>query len=136
MTKSPHNCKTSYMVTTISRQNSSATSVEQAARGFAALGSSARLAVLRILVRTGEDGLTIGMLQQRSGIAASTLAHHLRTLSNCGLVVQSKNGREVITRPDFAQVGALSHFLVCECCGDIDSEIEIVGQASDSELTP
>lgn len=93
-------------------------SVDEAAQGFAALGSPARLTLLRILVRTGEDGLNIGQLQQSSGIPASTLAHHLRSLVSCGLVIQEKNGREIITRPNYSHVGSLSHFLICECVAE------------------
>ena len=50
---------------------------EQAARAFSALGSEARLQVLRTLVRAGPEGLSVGQIQERTSIAPSTLAHHL-----------------------------------------------------------
>ena len=36
---------------------------EDAATGFAAMGSEARLKVLRALVRAGDPGLTVGEIQ-------------------------------------------------------------------------
>ena len=54
---------------------------ETTAQGFAAMGSEARLLVLKTLVRAGEAGLTVGEIQERTGIAPSTLAHHLKFLA-------------------------------------------------------
>ena len=59
---------------------------EEAAQGFAAMGSEARLQVLRCLIRAGRDGLMVSEIQQRSGIAPSTLAHHLKFLTGAGAV--------------------------------------------------
>ena len=47
--------------------------IEEAAQGFAAAGSEPRLAVLLALVRAGEGGLTVGEIQERLAIPASTL---------------------------------------------------------------
>ena len=91
---------------------------EKASQGFAAMGSEARLDVLRCLVRAGRDGLTIGTIQDRTGIAPSTLAHHLRFLKAAGLVIQHKQGRSVINRADYDQLEALAGFIVNECCAD------------------
>ena len=124
------------MVTTISPHDTLPNGVEQAAQGFAALGSPSRLALLRILVRTGEDGLTIGQLQEKSGLAASTLAHHLRTLAACSLIIQTRQGREVITQPNFSLVGALSHFLICECCPDVNPESQQTESVLQMEFVP
>ncbi|MEM9250149.1 MAG: metalloregulator ArsR/SmtB family transcription factor [Pseudomonadota bacterium] len=86
------------------------------ARALAALGHDARLAIFRLLVRAGEPGLTVGQISEHLGFAASTQAHHLRTLSQAGLITQQKNGREVINRADFDAMRALTAFLTEECC--------------------
>ena len=44
---------------------------EEAAQGFAAMGSEARLQVLRCLIRAGQEGLTVSEIQERTGIAPS-----------------------------------------------------------------
>ncbi len=93
--------------------------LERAASTFAALGSEQRLTVLRTLVRAGDEGLTIGMLGERSGVTGSTLTHHMKILSQAGLVQQAKQGRQIICAAvAYDEVKALSEFLLQECCAD------------------
>lgn len=95
------------------------TSIEEMAQAFAALGSEARLAVLRTLVRAGPDGLTMSELAERTAIGASTLTHHLRFLTQAGLVGQQKKGRSVIaSAASMERVERLAAFLIEECCAD------------------
>lgn len=91
---------------------------ESAARGFSAMGSEARLKVLRALVRAGEDGLSVGEIQARTGIAPSTLAHHLKFLAAGGVVEQQKAGRSVINRARYDMLRELAQFILSECCAD------------------
>ena len=91
---------------------------DQAASGFAAMGSEARLEVLRCLIRAGQPGLTVSDVQARTGIAPSTLAHHLKFLSGADLIVQEKIGRSVINRADFDRLEALAGFILSECCSE------------------
>ncbi|MEX0283945.1 MAG: ArsR/SmtB family transcription factor [Paracoccaceae bacterium] len=91
---------------------------ETAAQGFAAMGSEARLQVLRVLVRAGQAGLTVGDIQERTGIAPSTLAHHLKFMAGAGLVEQEKIGRMTINRAQFDALNDLASFILSECCAD------------------
>lgn len=91
---------------------------EEAAAGFAAMGSEARLKVLRCLVRAGAPGLNVGQIRDRTGIAPSTLAHHLKFLAAGGLVVQERAGRMVINRADYDALRRLAQFILSECCAD------------------
>ena len=93
-------------------------SLAEAARGFAAVGSEPRLAVLRTLVRAGDEGLSVGEIQERVGQPASTLAHHLRTLAAGGLITQDKRGRAVISHAAYEHIQLLASYLVDECCAD------------------
>ena len=70
--------------------------LEIAASSFAALGSEQRLTVLRVLVRAGPAGLSIGALGRRSGVTGSTLTHHMKILSSAGLVSQTRQGPSII----------------------------------------
>ena len=90
----------------------------EAAQGFAAVGSEPRLEVLLALVRAGEGGLTVGEVQERLGVPASTLAHHLRFLAAAGLIEQEKQGRAVLNRAAFERIEALAAFLLSECCAE------------------
>ncbi len=91
---------------------------EQAALGFAAIGSDARLLVLRCLVRAGSQGLSVGGIQKRTGIAPSTLAHHLKCLAGAGIIQQEKQGRTIVNCANFDHLKLLSSFILDECCAD------------------
>ena len=82
------------------------------------MGSEARLKVLKTLVRAGEAGLTVGDIQDRTGIAPSTLAHHLRFLAAGGVVEQEKAGRSTINRANYDELRNLAQFILSECCAD------------------
>lgn len=90
--------------------------VERAAHGFAAMGSEARLQVLQSLVRAGRAGLSVGDIQARTGMPASTLAHHLKCLAVAGLVEQERAGRSVISRAAFDRLARLAGYILEECC--------------------
>lgn len=91
----------------------------RAASTFAALGSEQRLAVLRVLVRAGPDGLSIGELGERSGVTGSTLTHHMKILASAGLVRQLREGRKIICiGAAYDEMRALSDYLLNECCAD------------------
>ena len=93
--------------------------LEVAASKFAALGSEQRLNVLKVLVRSGPAGLSIGELGQRAGVTGSTLTHHLRILTQAGLVQQAREGRSIIcAAAAYGEVRALSDFLLTQCCAD------------------
>ncbi|GGB43791.1 transcriptional regulator [Roseibium aquae] len=86
------------------------------ARALAALGHDARLAIFRLLVKAGDDGLRVSDIGEHLGLAPSTLAHHLSTLVDAGLVLQEKQGREVYNRVDFPAMHRVVGFLTSECC--------------------
>ncbi|MBO6718333.1 MAG: helix-turn-helix transcriptional regulator [Rhizobiaceae bacterium] len=92
--------------------------IEEAAQGFAAIGSEARLQVLRAIVRAGDAGLSVGDIQTRTDMPASTLAHHLRFLASAGLIDQEKTGRTVINRAAYRHLEALAGYILKECCAD------------------
>ena len=92
--------------------------LEKAAQGFAAVGSEPRLEVLLALVRAGHGGLSVGEIQERVHLPASTLAHHLRFLAAGGLIEQQRQGRAVINRAAYERVEELAGFLLRECCAE------------------
>ena len=92
------------------------------ARALAALGHDARLAIFRLLVTAGPDGLRVGEIGAHLGLAPSTLAHHLSTLVDAGLVVQEKQGREVFNRADYPTMHRVLGFLTAECCAGVAND--------------
>ncbi len=92
------------------------------ARALAALGHDARLSIFRLLVRAGDVGLRVGDIGAHLGLAPSTLAHHLSTLVDAGLVLQDKQGREVFNRVDFPAMHRVLGFLTSECCSGVTAQ--------------
>ncbi|HZH53181.1 MAG TPA: metalloregulator ArsR/SmtB family transcription factor [Microvirga sp.] len=92
--------------------------VEQAAKQLEALGNTTRLQVYRTLVRAGEAGLSVGQIQERLGIPASTLSHHLQRLLLTGLVTQERQATTLICRANYPAMNSLIGFLADECCAD------------------
>lgn len=91
-------------------------SVQQAAPVFAQLGNETRLAIVRLLVRAADTGLTVGELQRALAIPGSTLSHHLQQLRAAGLLTRSREGSALRCRVDMALLGEVADFLVTECC--------------------
>lgn len=92
--------------------------LEIAAQRLESLGSPIRLKIYRALVRAGDDGLAVGDLQSKVGLAASTLSHHVRHLREAGLITQERQATTLICRADFAVMNKLVGYLVDECCMD------------------
>ena len=93
------------------------------AAGFSAMGSEARLDVLRTLIRAGGMGLTVGEIQERTGMAPSTLAHHLKFLAAGGVVRQVKQGRTTINSANLETLQELADFILSECCADLQKKV-------------
>ncbi|MEO0716832.1 MAG: metalloregulator ArsR/SmtB family transcription factor [Planctomycetota bacterium] len=88
---------------------------------MAALGNATRLAAYRLLVRAGAPGLPVAAVQERLGVPASTLSHHLRALREVGLVAQERRGATRICRADFEVLRTTFAWLEAECCVDADA---------------
>lgn len=69
-------------------------------------------------MRAGEEGLPVGSIQEKLGIAASTLSHHLKRLVDTGLVTQERQATTLICRASYPSMGALIGYLADECCAD------------------
>jgi ArsR family transcriptional regulator, arsenate/arsenite/antimonite-responsive transcriptional repressor len=94
--------------------------VNEAASRLEALGNPTRLRIYRTLVRAGEPGLSVGKLQSRLSVPASTLSHHLKTLIIVGLITQERDATTLICRANYPVMRGLVEFLVAECCTEAD----------------
>ena len=92
----------------------------QASAAVTALGALAqehRLALFRLLVQAGHDGLAAGIIAERLGVPNSSLSFHLAQLSRAGLIRQERRHRNLIYRADFAAMNGLVGYLLENCCG-------------------
>lgn len=92
--------------------------LNQTARRLEALGAPTRLEIYRLVVRAGEDGLAVGEIQRRTGVAPSTLSHHLHRLIAVGLVTQERRATTLICRANYHAMNETVGFLTAECCAD------------------
>ena len=90
--------------------------VEAAVQIFAALAQESRLAALRLLIERGPNGLPAGEIADRRGLPASTTSFHLSALERAGLVLSTRQGRQVIYAARFAALRSLLGFLTESCC--------------------
>src|SRR5580704_18003987 len=89
----------------------------QAVVALSALGQETRLALFRMLVERGPDGLPAGVIAERLGIPPSSLTFHLQHLHRSGLVTQRRVHRQLIYAADYAAMNGLVLYLTDNCCG-------------------
>ncbi len=87
-----------------------------AVEALSALAHGSRLAIFRLLIQEGADGLPAGEVGQRLGIPANALSFHLTRLRYAGLVTARRNGRQIIYAADYDGMQELMGFLTENCC--------------------
>ena len=87
-----------------------------AVAALAALAQEHRLALFRLLVQAGEEGMAAGAIASALGVPNSSLSFHLAQLSRAGLVRQERRHRSIIYRADYPAMNALVGYLLENCC--------------------
>lgn len=95
-----------------------------AVEALSALAHGSRLAVFRLLVRAGAEGMPAGEIAREIGTLPNTLSSHLTILGHAGLVQSRRDGRSIIYSADYAKMRDVLGFLVADCC---DGRPEICG---------
>jgi DNA-binding transcriptional ArsR family regulator len=83
---------------------------------FSAMGTEARLRILRSLLKAHHEGMVAGALQSELEIPPSTLSHHLDKLKNEELVTVRRNGTYLWYSANTEALQELLTFLYAECC--------------------
>ncbi len=86
------------------------------AQQLAELGHVTRLDIFRLLVKGGKNGMPVSHLQDKLGIPASTLSHHISRMVQVGLVRQIREGRLLRCYAEYQKLNKLISFLTKECC--------------------
>lgn len=84
---------------------------------LAALAQESRLAVFRLLVQAGPEGLAASKIAEALDLPASSLSFHLKELLHAELVIQTKEGRSLIYSANFKTMNSVLGFLTENCCG-------------------
>ena len=96
----------------------------QTVRALSALAHEARLAVFKLLVQAGPDGMPAGMVAERLAIAPSALSFHLKELTHAGLLMQRPYGRKIHYSANFGAMNALIAYLTENCCNGAACELD------------
>ena len=99
----------------------------KAAEGFSALASTARLQVIKALVRAGTEGMAAGDIAEAVGTSPSGISFHLSALSEAGLIASHRQSRHIIYRVDFQILGGLVAYLMHDCCQDDPTMVACCG---------
>jgi len=87
-----------------------------AVAALSALAQENRLAVFRLLVAAGPEGMPAGRVAQALDLASNTLTFHFDRLRMAGLVTVRRDGRSMIYAAQFQTMNALLGFLTENCC--------------------
>ncbi|HVT37173.1 MAG TPA: helix-turn-helix transcriptional regulator [Nevskiaceae bacterium] len=83
---------------------------------LAALAQGSRLAVFRLLVKKGHQGLCVGDIQSALKLSPATLSFHLKGLLHAGLLTARQQSRHIYYLPDFDAMNELLGYLTDNCC--------------------
>jgi ArsR family transcriptional regulator len=86
---------------------------------LAAIAQESRLAIFRLLVQIGPEGMAATKIAEQLDIAPSSLSFHLKELSHARLITSRSAGRFVIYSADVAVMNGLIGYLTDNCCGGI-----------------
>ncbi len=92
------------------------TTPDAAIEALSALAHPSRLAVFRLLVRAGPEGIAAGEVARLLETPPNTMSTQLAILSRSGLISSRRESRSVIYRADFGAFAELLGFLVEDCC--------------------
>ena len=91
--------------------------MNQSLLALSALAQPTRLAVFRLLVQAGPQGIAAGDIAARLGVVQNTMSVHLALLLSAGLVRNKREGRAIRYSADMDGTRGLLGFLLQDCCG-------------------
>jgi len=89
----------------------------QVVKALAALAQPTRLAIFRLLVARGPEGVAAGQVAEKLKVAPATLSFHFKALSHAGLVESRQDGRFIYYAANFAAMNGMVDYLTENCCG-------------------
>lgn len=90
--------------------------LEAVAKALKELGHPTRLCIYKEVVKAGFQGIAVGSVQDKLGIPASTLSHHVSSLASAGLISQRREGRTLYCVAEYECLDSVIEFLRDECC--------------------
>lgn len=95
---------------------------QDAVDSLAALAQETRLAIYRLLVQAGPEGIAAGAIAEKLAVSPATLSFHLKELARAGLVTPRNSARFIYYSANFERMAALMTYLTQHCCQGMPSE--------------
>ncbi|MEM5507212.1 helix-turn-helix domain-containing protein [Shewanella frigidimarina] len=92
--------------------------IDIVAKSLKELGHPTRLGIFKRLVKAGEQGVAVGVVQKELNVPGSTLSHHISGLASAGLIKQRREGRILFCVVEYEKLLSVIAFLQDECCID------------------
>jgi ArsR family transcriptional regulator len=90
--------------------------IKSAVQSLAALAQETRLAIFRLLVEAGPEGMNAGAIAEAIGVPAATLSFHVAQLARAGLVTSRQESRFIFYAANFSAMDDLIAYLTDNCC--------------------
>lgn len=87
-----------------------------ALKALAAIAQETRLAIFRLLVQAGKDGLSVGTIGDKLDLPGATLSFHLKELANASLIEARQQSRFIYYSANYARMNELLAYLTENCC--------------------
>jgi ArsR family transcriptional regulator, arsenate/arsenite/antimonite-responsive transcriptional repressor len=92
---------------------------------LSALAQEHRLALFRLLVQAGSQGMAAGSIADALGLPNSSLSFHLAHLNRAGLIEQRRDGRSLIYSANYTAMNELVGYLMENCCGGAECSTSV-----------
>lgn len=90
---------------------------DNALEALGALAHAVRLAIFRLLVQAGPEGLPAGRIAEIMEMPPSSLSFHLKELHRADLLASRQEGRSIVYMARFDTMDGLLGYLTENCCG-------------------
>jgi len=90
--------------------------IRTAVTALGALAQETRLAIFRLLVEAGPDGVAAGSIGETLEVPGATLSFHLKELARAGLVSSRQERQFIYYAVDFGRMAELMTYLTQNCC--------------------
>ena len=96
--------------------------IKAAVAALAALAQETRLAIFRLLIEAGPEGVAAGRIGEMLKVPGATMSFHLKELVRAGLVSSRQEKQFIFYAVDFERMAELMTFLTQNCCHGMPQE--------------
>lgn len=100
----------------------------QVVKALTALAQPTRLAIYRLLVACGPEGMAAGQVAEKLKVSPATLSFHFKTLSHAGLIEGRQEGRFIYYTANFTVMNGMLAYLTENCCAGNPDACKVPGR--------